>query len=463
MEKNASLSNIDTAWWRMEDPTNLMMVTGVLGMEKPIEASLLQDILEKRLLTFDRFRQKVSDPHPTIKLPVWQNVTDIDMTYHLVQETLPGEGGEEAFRQRTSQLMSMPLDYERPLWQVHLIENIGTEGNAVVVRTHHCIADGMALIAVMVAMTANSPEASLIHEQPTEPERFSSSGNIFSVASKGIASVAGKGIAKVWDSVTNPSKILDLARMGGAGAMTTGRLLMKKADPVTRFKGPLCVTKIPAWSKAIPLDDIRAIKNVFKGTINDVLLTAMTGGLRRYMVSKGDDVTDLKFRAAVPVNLRPAGQGRDLGNHFGLVFLSLPVGIEDPLERMVTIKRRMDRIKNSPEAIVAVGILKAMGMTPIEIQRIIVEVFGAKSTAVMTNVPGPREPLYMGGQKVDTIMFWVPQSGRLGLGVSIFSYNGQVRLGVATDADLVPDPENIIEGFYEEMEDLMQLVRQVQE
>ncbi|MDJ0839352.1 MAG: wax ester/triacylglycerol synthase family O-acyltransferase [Acidobacteriota bacterium] len=454
MEKHESLSNTDTAWWRMEDPTNLMMVTGVLGFEKPVTRGMLIDVLENRLITFNRFRQKVSDPTPTLKHPVWVDVPELDLDYHLVEETLPGDTGYEAFRQRVSELMSRPLDYERPLWQVHLISNIGTEGNAVVMRTHHCIADGMALIAVMFAMTSETAEASLIHESP-EPKRFSSTGNIFSVA--------GKGIAKIWGTVKSPTKMFDLARLGGASAITTGRLLIKKPDPVTRFKGPLSVTKVPAWSRPVPLEDVKAIKNVFKGTVNDVLLTAMTGGLRRYMVSKGDDVTGLKFRAAVPVNLRPPGQSQDLGNHFGLVFLSLPVGIEDPLERMVTLKRRMDRLKNSPEAIVALGILRAIGMTPIEIQRVVVEIFGAKSTAVMTNVPGPRQPLYLAGQKIDNIMFWVPQSGRVGLGVSIFSYNGQVRLGVATDADLVPDPQNIIEGFYEEMEDLMDLVRQVQE
>jgi len=304
----------------------------------------------------------------------------------------------------------------------------------------------------MFSLTGKSAEASLRLEEPflEEPERLSSSG-LFRVAN---------ALKTGLDTLTSPSKMLDLAKLGGATTMTTMRLLMKKPDPPTPFKGALGTAKIPAWSRSVPLAQVKAIKNVVKATVNDVLLTAMTGGLRRYLLEKEWDVTDLNFRAAVPVNLRPPGRGRDLGNYFGLVFLSLPVGIADPLERLFKLKKRMDRIKNSPEAVVAIGIIKAVGMSPAEIQRVIVNIFGAKSTAIMTNVPGPRNHLYMAGCKIVNQMFWVPMSGRVGLGLSIISYADEVRLGVATEAALIPDPDRIIEGFYAELEDMMVLVDQ---
>jgi hypothetical protein len=141
-----------------------------------------------------------------------------------------------------------------------------------------------------------------------------------------------------------------------------------------------------------------------------------------------------------------------MGNRFGLVFLSLPIGTRDPLKRLVTLKRRMNAIKDTPEAVVAFGILGAIGLSPTQVEDIIVSIFGMKGTAVITNVPGPRQPLYFAGQKIETLMFWVPTPANLAVGVSIISYAGQVILGVTTDEGLIPDPENILRSFYDELE-----------
>jgi diacylglycerol O-acyltransferase / wax synthase len=183
------------------------------------------------------------------------------------------------------------------------------------------------------------------------------------------------------------------------------------------------------------------------GTINDILLSAVTGALRRYLEERGEPVGGLNIRAIVPVNLRPPEELGKLGNRFGLVFLSLPVGISDPIKRLVVLKQRMDAIKNSPEAVVALGILNVIGMTPTQIEKIIISIFGMKGSAVMTNVPGPRQMLYLAGKPVTAIMFWVPSPAGLNIGVSIFSYAGDIFLGVATDAGVVADPERIIELF----------------
>ena len=143
-----------------------------------------------------------------------------------------------------------------------------------------------------------------------------------------------------------------------------------------------------------------------------------------------------------------------MGNAFGLVFLTLPIGIADPARRLRAIKKEMDELKVSPEALVSFGVLSLMGMAPVEVEQLGLRFFGRKATVVLTNVPGPREPLYMAGRKVDKIMFWVPQSGHMGLGISILSYAGGVMLGIATDAGLVPDPELIDKGFKLEFEAL---------
>jgi WS/DGAT/MGAT family acyltransferase len=196
--------------------------------------------------------------------------------------------------------------------------------------------------------------------------------------------------------------------------------------------------------------------------VNDVLVTAVAGALRRYLHSRDQLTEGITIRALVPVNLRALGAPLKLGNRFGLVFVDLPIGIADPFERLMAFKQQMAAIKDSPEAVVAFGILTTIGMIPAGVEHRVVELFGNKATAVMTNVPGPREPLYLAGKRLRRIMCWVPQSGRLGLGVSILSYAGEVCLGVATDAGLVPDPEKIVGGFQAEFDELMDLVRLIE-
>jgi diacylglycerol O-acyltransferase / wax synthase len=180
--------------------------------------------------------------------------------------------------------------------------------------------------------------------------------------------------------------------------------------------------------------------------------------LRRYLERRGAVSSKLNFRAAVPVNLRALDKMADLGNHFGLVFLSLPVGIVDPAARLAELKRRMAALKRSAEPWMAFRILQALGVVPVALQRLVVSIIATKATAVMTNVPGPVAPLYLAGRQISDIFFWVPQAGRVGLGISILSYAGRVRLGVGTDAGLVPDPERIVEDFKTELDLMMSQV-----
>jgi WS/DGAT/MGAT family acyltransferase len=265
------------------------------------------------------------------------------------------------------------------------------------------------------------------------------------------------------ETLANPSRALDAAKLGASSAATLGRLLLLPPDPETPFKGALGVRKMCAWSQPIALADVKSIGKVTGGTVNDVLLTAVSGALGRYLHTRGEPAGGLDFRAVVPVNLRPIDEKPKLGNAFGLVFLSLPVGIADPLDRLFELKTRMDGIKGTPEAIVSFGVLGMMGVSVSQVQDVVLNIFGSKATAVMTNVPGPREVRYFAGKPIDGIMFWVPQSGKLGLGVSIMSYNNEVLLGIATDAGLVPDPETIIAGFHKEFEEMMGLVEAARE
>jgi WS/DGAT/MGAT family acyltransferase len=457
------LTNVDTAWLRMEEPNNLMMISGVLVFGAPIDYERLKATLEHGFLRFDRFRQRVAHPVlPGARL-YWEEDPNFDLDYHLQRATLPPPGGQAALQDVASLLASTQLDFSRPLWQFHLVEEFG-DGCAIICRLHHSIGDGIALVHVLLSLTNSEPDVPWPVIEPQAPRRKGRGplAPLFRPARQALKTsrqVTGSLVREGMTVFNNPSRIADLAKVGVRGSVALGRLLLLWPDPKTIFKGPLGVPKRAAWSAAIPLEDVKAIGRGLGGTVNDVLLTAMAGGLRRYLEGRDEPVDGLNFRAVVPVDLRPAGVEPDLGNKFGLVFLSLPVGIVDPADRLQELKRRMDDLKGSLEAPVAFGILNAIGMAPEQIQDIVVNIFGMKGTAVMTNVIGPREQLYMAGAPLEALMFWVPQSGHLGLGVSILSYAGRVFMGVITDEGLVPDPDTIIAAFHTEFDDLLALVQ----
>jgi len=445
-----SLSSVDYAWLRMDEPTNLMVITGVFFLEKRLAVDRIREIIEQRLLRIPRFRQRAT------KLRggrvIWEIDPEIDLDHHVVATRLPEPGDEAALQDFVGKAMSEPLDPERPLWKFLLIENYG-QGGAIVTRVHHCLGDGLALMLVMLSLTDQVPNAEsnplLALYGPDAPVSEAALEIVRQILPEGVNLMvrAGKGDGR------GRSRANLLAR--GTGAL--GRLVFRSADPSTAFKGALGFGKRATWSDAISLDHVKDVKDAVQGTINDVLLTAMAGGLRRYLQEIGQAVDGIDFRAAVPVSLRPLAKLHHLGNQFGLVFLKLPVGMGDPIERLREFQSRMAELKGSLEAGVVYLILGAMGKLPRPGQRLVERIFGTKATVVMTNVPGPREILYLAGNPIRDIMFWVPQAGRLGVGISILSYAGQVRLGVASDAALVPDPGRIVAGFHRELEHLAEL------
>jgi WS/DGAT/MGAT family acyltransferase len=213
-----------------------------------------------------------------------------------------------------------------------------------------------------------------------------------------------------------------------------------------------------AWAEPLPLDEVKAVSKAFGCTVNDVLIAAVTGALRQYMISVGDDPDDLPdIRATVPVNLRPLEHAQELGNHFGLVFLSLPLSIDSPLERLYAVNDRMNELKSSKQATVTLGFLAALGMGPSAVQKPVLDLLSKKATAVLTNVPGPQKPLYLAGAKLKEMMFWVPQNGSIGLGISILSYNNKVFFGLISDHRLLPEPSAVISRFKKEFEKLLYL------
>ncbi len=231
--------------------------------------------------------------------------------------------------------------------------------------------------------------------------------------------------------------------------------LMLSEDPATQFRGPLGKAKRCAWGPPLELAEVKAVGKALRCTVNDVLLACAAGALRAYLRDLGHAIDGLTIRATVPVNLRPLEHAKKLGNHFGLVFLELPIGEPNPLRRLERVAACMRDLKRSRQAIVAFGLLAALGVGPAALQRPALEMFSRKASAVATNVPGPQVPLYLGGARIADQMFWVPQNGSIGMGISILSYDGKVHFGLMTDARRVPDPGDIIRRFAPEFEKLL--------
>jgi WS/DGAT/MGAT family acyltransferase len=215
------------------------------------------------------------------------------------------------------------------------------------------------------------------------------------------------------------------------------------------------VQKRVAWSNNIALADAKTVTKALCAKVNDVMLSALAGALRDYLIEREAEVSDLEIRAVIPVDLRPPQRGIELGNAFGLVFLALPLSIADPVERLRETKKRMDAIKQSIEAVTFYSLLNIFGVTPRQVEEQGLNIFGSRATAVVTNVRGPAQALYIAGSKIENIMGWVPQAGHLGLGVSIFSYDSKVSVGVISDAGLVPHPEQITARFRAKFDELL--------
>ena len=280
------------------------------------------------------------------------------------------------------------------------------------------------------------------------------------LASKAIG-MYGKGIGKSKEFLAEPGQplagSLEVARVAQQILSDVAAFALMPDDSHTRLKGRATPGKRVAWGEPMPLDAVKAVGKVLGASINDVLLSCVAGAIGDYLRSKGDDPSGQEIRAMVPVNLRPLEEAYKLGNRFGLVPLVLPIGIANPIERMLAVRARMAELKGSYQPLLAFGILALSGLMIKPVQSAITDLFAKKATAVMTNVPGPKEALKFCGRTVRQAMFWVPQSGDIGMGVSILSYAGGVQFGLITDAKMCPDPEAIIERFAPEFEKLLWL------
>lgn len=448
------MSYADHAWLRMDQPDNLMVITGMMTFDAPMELPHLKQKVEGMVQRFRRFRQRMRPSRLPLRRPYWEDDPNFNLDAHVQPIKLPEPADKRVLQELISLIMSQPLAYDRPLWMFYLVENY-LGGSALIGRMHHSMADGIALMQVLLSMTETAPPADA---DATESGTATPAYLLPRTAQAAAVNNHSWALEELFDEGRKLLADRQHARLrtwqGLKFAAAVGRLALRWPDPPSLFKGPLNKEKRAALSEPLDLTQVKQIGKGLHATVNDVLLATLAGALGRYLDGVDAHAELQKIRGIIPVNLRPLELDEDLGNKFGLVFLSLPIGEADPLERLRRVKRNMDELKSSVEPAATFAILNVLGAVPEPVEDLATRFFDTKGTAVITNVPGPQIPLYLVGVRINTLMAWVPQSSRISLGVSIISYNGQVWLGVATDEGLVPDPETIVANFQLEFEAL---------
>ena len=423
--RSRRLTAVDTAWLRMEEPRNAVDVTAVLVFDGHLPDDRLRALLHERLLVHARFAQRVRDARLGIGRPRWEAEPGFTLDAHLHGDALPAPGGRAELEALVARWMNRPFDWSRSPWRLVRVEG-HQRGTALVAQLHHCMGDGFALVDVLLSLGDDRGPAPRPRRRPPLAARW----------------VRG-GLERLGDA----------PRIARDATADLARLLALSFDTPSALRGPLSGTRRAAWSEPIALARVKTLAHAQGCTVNDLLTSALTGALRRYLVARGDRVDELAIRAIVPINLRPAGVPIDLdhGNWFGLVFVDLPIAARDPTSRLAAIHATVERIKQSQLPLVSLVILNALGRIPQTIGRPLDLVFARKSSLVVTNVPGPTEVLRLAGVPLREIVFWVPHPARLALGISILSYAGEIRVGARSDIAVIADPERIVAHFEDEL------------
>jgi len=452
------MSPVDAAWLRMDRATNLMMIVGVVVFDGRVDFARFRRTLAQRFMVFPRFRCR---PIAGALGAHWETDPDFDLDAHLVRVALPAPAGQAELETLVSQLAGTDFDRRRPLWQFHFVENFAG-GTAAILRIHHCYADGIAMIRVFLTLTDPGPRPRPPAEQTagvTAAAERSSWLKRLGIPGTGLIDEALAGgsawLERATGLVRDPARAGELAGHALGIATELARVAALPDDPPTPFRGPLGTRKTAVWTGPLPLWEVQAIARTLGCTVNDVLLSSAAGALGAYLREHGESTDGLMLRATVPVNLRDPAGAAALGNHFGLVFLELPVGIRNPLERAFAVHTAMAALKSSYQPLLTLGLMAALGTLPESVETAAIDLLSTKASLVATNVPGPREPAWLAGRRIERLIFWVPQSGAIGLGLSILSYAGQVQFGLIADARRVPDPGAVTARCRSEFEQLV--------
>ncbi|MCU0264827.1 MAG: wax ester/triacylglycerol synthase family O-acyltransferase [Actinomycetia bacterium] len=464
MSGRRTIGPVDTIWLNMDRPNNLMVIDSITWLDGAADWERYKAVVKRRMVDrYPVFSQIPIPAHTPISLPHWEDDPAFDLERHFVNVTLPAPGDRATLQRYIEQQMHVPFDRSHPLWEVHLIDGFET-GSAVLSRFHHSLADGIALTQVLLSLTDETSTGDLEElEEPgaDEPAAHARRGGLLGAASS-VTGFASSALRESWHllgdlpHLANPSHVVDAVSLAADTGLIANKLLLG-SNPPTPISGTPGIPKRAVWAEPRDLGPLKKVGRLSGATLNDVLVAAVSAAINHYLVDSGAEAVDLS--TMVPVNVRPLDKPlpRELGNQFALVLLPLPTGNHAPLERLAEAKRRMDSIKDSPEATLTFGLISAIGRTNPEIERRLVNFFSAKAIGVTTNVIGPKSTRYIAGTRIVGTLGWVPGSGDQTVGVCIYSYDDRVHVGFKTDATVVPYAEKLVHAFDHEMDELVRI------
>jgi WS/DGAT/MGAT family acyltransferase len=458
-----TVNAVDAMWLGMDQPDNLMVIDALVWLKgQPEHERFRELVLERMVHRFPIFQQRPLEGIAGLGRPHWQDALDFDIERHCPCVQLPEPGDDDVVRTYVEEQMRRPLDRGHPLWEIHLLCGYrhpdGTPGSIVLFRYHHALADGAALIQVLISLTDAEPDPPAVEPAgwPVAVTSHQGIGDQLRGAGELVLHTGAQLIhlAENLPRLLSPHGVSLALGLIEQTAKVADKLLLR-SDPPSLLHTSIGVEKRAAWSSPRSLDDVRAVGKRHGATINDVMVAALSGALSRWIADQGEQPIDVT--TMVPVDLRPPGARLSpyLGNQFALVFLKLPSGSWTPRQRVIETKQRMDVIKHSPESAITFGLTEGIGLIGANVGKPLVDFFADKAVGVTTNVIGPREQRYFGGAEMTGLLGWVPGSGHQALGACIASYDGSVRVGFKVDAAAVGDPQPIVDAFDAEMDALI--------
>jgi diacylglycerol O-acyltransferase len=477
------LTAVDASFLHQEGPSSHMHVGGLTILEGPPPA--MEDFLEqirRRLHLVPRYRHKLAYTALDSGRPVWVDDPSFNLEYHVRHTALPSPGSWEQLRNLTARIFSQALDRSKPLWEMWLIEGLGpkmegpgspasgrlrhppSDRFALISKTHHSLIDGIAGVDLATVLFDVSPDpAPLRHSgRPWKPNPEPDTTELVAVGVRGAVRAGVEMVGAAMGALTHPERSLERAREAAEGV---GEIVWAGLNPAPPT--PLNVEIGPHRrfvGVAAQLEDFKLVKNVLGGTVNDVVLTVVTGALRSFLIARGVRTEGVEMRALVPVSVRTVGERHEGGNRIAAMRGPLPVYIADPLERLRFVRHAMDGLKESKQALGAEVLAGAQNFAPPTIlaQASRLNFSTRLFNLIVTNVPGPQFPLYVLGRRMERVfpVAFLPENHALA--VAIMSYAGEMNFGLLGDFDALPDIESIGESIAEELAELVALARERQ-